>query len=676
MKLSTRRALATLVAFSVAAGGGVATASAETTAPETTAPGTTTATTATTATTTSQDLLDRYLGRDAVDDTVPYDLPVDTTPAELARSAGASTTSHSLRVVVIKRPGAPSDAQVQSLVKDVSAFWSKQSRGKVTFSVKGAITRMSTSARCTTTDGIVSMWSAASKKISGGKDWTRGTYGPAAREHLVVLYPYSAGDSAEKNTAYNHTCDSTLGLGNAPSKASTAHNGLVFALYGGPDGASTSQYYEARQTLAHELGHNLGLMHSNLWWCPSGASDGALSSASCSNDAYFDPLDVMGGGFGQRGDGFGKAAPDAGSAPSLSAPQKLRLGLIPSAQRRSATASTSVTLTPNGQTKGTQVVSVLDPTTKDTYYLELQNHPSLTYRAHKPSLQHLPWTFDLGDGGTPLYYTITTGVRVLRVAPSNTADYYKNEQFVTPVKADGQQWSALPAGQTFTTRSKSVSIKLTEQTDTAAKLSIVIRRPAVSLKRSGTQRYAQSAATFSATVGAVEGKAATGTVTFRSGSSTVGKATVKNGKATVRASTTALKPGKRTVTATFTPDSASKKRGVSPGTASTPVSVLKAKSATSVRLSPAKVKHGSKAKKAKAVVTIKVAGIAKPGGTVKVYVSGKHVKTVKLTSHSKGKVTVTLPRKTKKGTYAVKVTYSGTSTTSGATSKTVKLRVY
>jgi M6 family metalloprotease-like protein len=50
-------------------------------------------------------------------------------------------------------------------------------------------------------------------------------------------------------------------------------------------------YYDFRVT-AHELGHNYGLYHANLWQ----VSDGNPASASGATTEYADPFDVMGGG--------------------------------------------------------------------------------------------------------------------------------------------------------------------------------------------------------------------------------------------------------------------------------------------------------------------------------------------------------------------------------------------
>ena len=69
----------------------------------------------------------------------------------------------------------------------------------------------------------------------------------------------------------------------------------------------------------------------------------------------------------------------------------------------------------------------------------------------------------------------------------------------------------------------------------------------------------------------------------------------------------------------------------------------------------AKVKNVKAGKRARVVVRVKAAGLAKPRGTVIVKYGKKTVKS-KLAAKRKGKVTVRLP-KLKKGTYRVRVTY-------------------
>ena len=74
-------------------------------------------------------------------------------------------------------------------------------------------------------------------------------------------------------------------------------------------------------------------------------------------------------------------------------------------------------------------------------------------------------------------------------------------------------------------------------------------------------------------------------------------------------------------------------------------------------------------------VTIRVTGVAKPTGKVTVWVSGKKVKTVTLSSGANGTVKVTLPKIGSAGTKTIKVQYSGnTSVKSSIASVKVKAK--
>ncbi len=77
------------------------------------------------------------------------------------------------------------------------------------------------------------------------------------------------------------------------SRLSMAGSKWSWAGLGSVGGGRTwiNGYYDFRVT-AHELGHNYGLYHANLWQ----VSDGRPASASGSSTEYADPFDVMGGG--------------------------------------------------------------------------------------------------------------------------------------------------------------------------------------------------------------------------------------------------------------------------------------------------------------------------------------------------------------------------------------------
>jgi len=611
------------------------------------------------------------------DDTVPY-APKSTPAAtplsadQLRSAAGAttlsataaSTTVHQLDIVVVNPSStvknSATSADASSLVADVSAYWSGQSNGKASFVVK-KFTTITSAASCKTTSGITSMWTAASKAVAGNDWWGGGnpTSGPAAREHLVVLYPFASGDHDGSTT-----CDGTLGLGTTPTTPSVTNNGLTFALFGSTDAtvdhAAGAEYYTSRQSLAHELGHNFGLQHASTWWCGSGHTDGAFTSTACGMLSYLDPFDVMGAGFGDQG------------VPALSGPQKLRLGLLTSSQHKTVTDTSTVTLQPvpqseTGAPAGLQATQVKDPSTGETYTVEYRpSLPGVTFPAGSP---FGTYSIDNGAGA----YTIGYGVRVLRLAPADTTYWSKNEQALAPVGSASSATSYLPAGQTFTTRSGKVSIKVAGQGSTATVSFVVHRKARLSLSRSATaQRYRQTAVRLTARTATTNGAVPTGTVTFKDGSKALKTVTTSSTGVASYTLPKTLSVKAHTITAVFIPNSATRARFVETSPVSTTVKVTKAASAASVKLAHTTVRKGAKPK---VTVKVSVKGITGPTGTVRLYENGHKVKTVTLSASRKGTLVVTLPKTTKRGTVKIVAKYSGSSTILAKTSNTAKLRV-
>lgn len=115
--------------------------------------------------------------------------------------------------------------------------------------------------------------------------------------------------------------------------------------------------------------------------------------------------------------------------------------------------------------------------------------------------------------------------------------------------------------------------------------------------------------------------------------------------------------------------------GRTPGTAtSSTVTVPKAKSTTTAKLSAKKVKRG---KKVKMTVTVTVPGAPKPTGKLIVKVGKKKIKTMKLKAGKNGKVTFALPMKKlkKKGKHRLVVQYKGPKKIANSKSKRVVLRI-
>jgi hypothetical protein len=199
--------------------------------------------------------------------------------------------------------------------------------------------------------------------------------------------------------------------------------------------------------LAHELGHNLGLYHSNALRC-TGIQDGRMSGGAfpgCQENPYDDLFDVM----GYSGTGYGEG--------NLNAVHLAGMNLLPAAVRKLSTNSgvTNLRIAPLSTTANARTLRVTDASGQN-YFVE--------YRTNSGR--------DSVAGRNP--YHPSWGVRVLRDDPAAppSAGSYELDATPTSLTRDDDYNRSVAVGRTFTSASKRLTIKVTAADSAGASLTI------------------------------------------------------------------------------------------------------------------------------------------------------------------------------------------------------------
>lgn len=515
---------------------------------------------------------------------VPSDAAGDTAAGSAAGLAAKKT--HAAYVVLVddkRATGEVTAAAAKEAIGRGASYWKRETGGRMAgMAVKQTVTHTTRDvcSAVSTTAGMEQLWADVSAKYFPKLQFTA-----TNARHLVVMLPAGC-----------------QGLGIQWTGFARIHSDLA-------SGGQMMFVYDDTLTMAHEMGHNFGLGHSNL------VLDGA-------------PLEYHGVHSVQ---GFTWARPDGGffDPPALDAAYADALSVAAAASTTRGTPGGTTKLAPVTATSGQRALAFTD-TEGTLYYVE--------YRAgtgrDASTLYALPNAFEWVEADP------TAGVRVYAVK------YWAGLDVETLGTFSGGRWhSTLKPGMSVKTLDGKRTVTVP-----------AIGGGTASVKVSGTR----STSTTVAAVRATHGKKSQVTVTVKGASPMGGVVSAKVGatnlgSAELRADGTArftlpanLRAGRHAVTATFA------------GTATTAASkgsraVTVAKAKPRVKLLKAKnLKRGKKA-----TLTVRVSGTSTTAasGKIKVKVGSKTVsKAVKLKKR-KGSWTATV-RTTRLPKGVVRVVYA------------------
>jgi hypothetical protein len=304
------------------------------------------------------------------------------------------------------------DASVRAMVAQVSGYWSSQTGAKVSFNTAQVLPAYRSAYACSSSyTSTYNMWKEALAKMPAA-------YGPG--RHLVLVAPRGASSSCP------------YGLGSIGAVEATGNQVFVSGLN--------------QSLLAHELGHNLGLYHSNSLRC-TGVQDMPMVNRAfpgCQTNSYDDLLDVM----GYSGTSYGEG--------NLNAVHLSGMNLLPAAVRKVVASSgvTTARIAPLSTIADGRTLKITDPSGA-SYFVEYRTNTGRDTVAARN-----PWRPSLG-------------VRVMRDDPQVPASAGSYELDATPASLSSYDYNrSIPVGATFRSASKGLSIRVASQDATGATLTI------------------------------------------------------------------------------------------------------------------------------------------------------------------------------------------------------------
>jgi hypothetical protein len=372
------------------------------------------------------------------------------TPLPTTLAGDVQPTNHTVDVAMVApansagATGLISDTEVAGLITQMGTYWKVQSNGQVaSLALNHSIKRYASGLTC---DNYSSIWTEAAA-VFGHADLSY--YVTNQSHHLLVFAPAGLGS-----------------LGAYFSPVSTGNGGTIWASMAGKNNLDI---------IAHEFGHNLGLQHSNTHSCPNASmSEGKYDAGTgtfsdgCSDVPYGDAYDVMGAARSMNYNGvlYANLVPTA-----LNVTQKDRLGVLAAGEMQSVslplnttTLTTSAALASTGTVSTLRDLKVTDPLTGQIYYVDFRD--------------------GAGDDLTSLYATgymksigADVGVRLLTTRSDGSSIDLLSPDASTQ---DGHKLY-LTAGQSISTRSGGLTLKVNSIGGEVASVSVTLGAPAAVL---------------------------------------------------------------------------------------------------------------------------------------------------------------------------------------------------
>ncbi|RZI91739.1 MAG: hypothetical protein EOO67_10045, partial [Microbacterium sp.] len=284
-------------------------------------------------------------------------LTVVTADIDPLTAAAVSPRAHTVDVMYLSTSSSdrPAASAFSKPVSRLSEFWSTQSNGQVSKITRPSAVRFATVKKAIACDPGAA-WAYASGRSgfnrTGPSSGDRSSYYWASTRgaHLVVIVPGAlCGVGNGLGTIGSVTSGGTT-WSSVPTSPSR-WDGVVF----------------------HEIGHNLGLGHSNLQACAHPRVDAGAGSSTCQQQPYADYYDVMGGGFSAA-----TGHSNDHDIAALNVTHKAALDALPrsgSLRRVAISAGTQQTFTLQAASaaSGLRGLEIVDPATSARLYAEYRS---------------------------------------------------------------------------------------------------------------------------------------------------------------------------------------------------------------------------------------------------------------------------------------------------------------